>query len=155
MPAKNLILILYFCFLNVNAQSKADQVLGNWLATDGSVAVGVYKSNGEYKARILWFDASKGSGKPMHARLDYRNPDPKLRKRKIIGMEILHGLVYNAQHHVWERGRIYDASSGRFWDSSVHLTGDGLLKVRGFWKLSWIGKSMTFKKTNHPKFTKL
>ncbi|MBH1960771.1 MAG: DUF2147 domain-containing protein [Flavobacteriia bacterium] len=155
MLIKNLVLILYFCFLNLNAQSKADHVLGKWLATDHSVAVEVYKLKGEYKAKVIWFDESKGSGKPMHTRTDFENPDPNLRNRKILGMEVLDGLVYNAKTKEWEHGKIYDASSGRLWDSSAHITENGLLKVRGYWKFKWIGKSMTFKKTNYSTLTKL
>lgn len=154
MLAKNLILILYFCFLNFHAQSKADHVLGNWIATDNSVAVEVYKLKGEYKAKVVWFDENLGSGKPMHTRRDSQNPNPQLQKRKIIGMEILDGLVYNPKSHVWENGKIYDASSGRLWDSTAHME-NGMLKVRGFWKFKWIGKTMTFKKTDQSKFTKL
>lgn len=155
MVVRYFILFLYFCFINVSAQSKADHVLGKWLATDLSVAVEVYRQKGEYKAKVIWFDERQGSGKPMHARTDYANPDPKLRHRKIIGMQVLEGLVYNAEHHIWERGKIYDASSGRLWDSSAHLTENGLLKVRGYWKFKWMGKTMTFKKTNNAHLTQL
>ena len=91
----------------------------------------------------------------MHARTDYANPDPKLRDRKIIGMQILEGLVYNAQQHMWEHGKIYDASSGRLWDSSAHITENGLLKVRGYWNLKWIGKTINFKKINNSTLTQL
>ena len=83
------------------------------------------------------------------------NPNPALRKRKILGMEILEGLRYNAHNHSWENGKIYDATSGRYWDSSASLTKDGILKVRGFWKFKWIGKSMTFKKISNDVLTKL
>lgn len=155
MLLKNLILILCFCFLNFNAQSKADHLLGKWLATDHSVAVEVYKQKGEYKAKVIWFDESRGSGTPMHTRTDFENPDPRLRNRKILGMEVLEGLVYNAQKKEWEKGRIYDASSGRVWDSAAHIAENGLLKVRGYWKFKWMGKTMTFKKTNYAALTQL
>lgn len=155
MIGKNFLLLFCFCFLNLNAQSKADNLLGNWLATDNSVAVEVYKLKGEYRAKVLWFDDTKGSGKPMHMRFDTENPDPKMRSRKIIGMEILEGLKYNPDYQSWENGRIYDATCGKYWDSSASLTKDGILKVRGFWKFKWIGKSMSFKKINNTTFTKL
>ena len=155
MFIKNLILILYFCFLNLNAQSKSDAVLGKWLASDHSVAVEVYKQSGEYKAKVIWFDERLGSGKPMHTRTDFENPDPHLRKRKILGMQVLEGLEYNSARKTWENGKIYDASSGRFWDSAAHITDQGLLKVRGYWKFKWIGKSLTFKRTNNSILTKL
>lgn len=155
MLIKNLTLILYFCFLNLSAQSKSDALLGKWLATDQSVAVEVYKQSGEYKAKVIWFDESLGSGKPMHTRTDFENPDPHLRKRKILGMQVLEGLEYNSAKNTWENGEIYDASSGRFWDSAAHITDQGLLKVRGYWKFKWIGKSLTFKRTNHAMLSKL
>ena len=155
MFSKIFLLYSLFSFSVFSAQSRGDHLLGNWLATDHSVAVGIYKSGSEYRARILWFDADLGSGKPLHARVDHRNPRAELRKRKIIGMEILEGLVYNAKNQIWEGGKIYDASSGKFWDSTAHLTADGLLKVRGFWKFTWMGKSLTFKRTNLTNFTKL
>ena len=105
MLIKNLTLILYFCFLNLGAQSKSDALLGKWLATDQSVAVEVYKQSGEYKAKVIWFDESLGSGKPMHTRTDFENPDPKLRSRKILGMEVLEGLVYNPKKRSGNMGK--------------------------------------------------
>ena len=155
MLIKNLILILYFCFFNLDAQSKSDAVLGKWLATDQSVAVEVYKQSGQYRAKVIWFDEKLGTGKPMHTRTDFENPDPHLRKRKILGMQVLEGLEYNSARKTWENGKIYDASSGRLWDSAAHITEDGLLKVRGYWKFKWIGKSLTFKRTNQAILTKL
>lgn len=155
MIAKNLILALCFFLIKVGAQAKADLVLGKWLATDHSVAVEVYKKNNEYKARVIWFDERLGSGLPMDKRFDTENPNPALRHRKILGMEILHGLHFNTKTKSWEQGKIYDATSGRFWDSSAQLTENGLMKVRGYWKYKWIGKTMTFKKTNNEILAKL
>lgn len=142
----SLLFILFFSFNY--AQSQADVVIGNWLSTDNAVAVEVYKSDGEYQAKVIWFDEKLGSGKPMNSRIDSENPNPKLRNRKIIGMEILHGLTYNQKQNTWENGRIYDATSGRTWDSSVKMNKDGTMNVRGYWKFKWIGKSMNFKKIN-------
>ncbi len=146
MLQKFLLLLISSFFLNFNAQSKPDLILGDWMATDNSVLVRVFKEGHDYNAKVLWFDKNLGSGKPIHERRDHANPDPKLRNRKIIGMEILHGLHYNAKNNSWEHGKIYDGSSGRTWDSSVTVENDGTLKVRGYWKFKWIGKTMSFKK---------
>lgn len=146
MFIKKIIFILFFAFVQVNAQANSDKILGNWLATDNSVSVKVYKVDNDYRAKILWFDDQLGSKIPMNSQLDTENPNPSLRKRKIIGMEILEGLQYNAKQNSWEKGRIYDASSGRHWDSAATIDKNGNLKVRGFWKFKWIGKSMSFKK---------
>lgn len=146
MLAKNLIFLLYFSLFTANAQSKADDILGNWMSSDNLVAVKIFKTNNQYRANVIWFDVHQGSGKPINTRVDSNNPDPNLRTRKIIGMEILEGLQYNSQQQTWENGKIYDATSGRHWDSSVSLTSEGIMKVRGYWRFKWIGKSMSFRK---------
>ncbi len=141
----SILLLLYF-FTNFNAQSKADQILGDWISTDNSVAVKIFKIDDEYEAKIIWFNEKLGNKKPMHHRYDSANPNPKLRFRKIIGMEILNGLYYSIKSNTWENGKIYDASSGRTWDSAIDMMDNGSLKVRGYWKFKWIGKTMTFKR---------
>ena len=56
MFQKILFLFLFGFFLTFNAQSKGDQILGDWIASDNSVAVKVYKTNNQYQAKVVWFD---------------------------------------------------------------------------------------------------
>lgn len=137
---------LYFTifFMSINAQNKRDDILGKWMATDKSVAVQVYREGDDFKAKVIWFDKNLGSGTPIGTRVDSHNPDARLRNRKILGMDILEGLNYNADKKRWEAGKIYDASSGRTWDTYAEIQDDGKLSVRGFWKFKWIGKSIYF-----------
>ncbi len=124
MNKSSLFFLLFLC-TTFNAQSKMDDILGNWMAVDKSVKVQVYKEGGTFKAKVIWYDVKLGSGKPMHASVDSRNPNPKLRSRKIIGMQVLDGLHFNAATKRWENGKIYDASSGRTWDSYAERRADG------------------------------
>ncbi len=126
------------------SQVKKDDILGKWMAVDKSVSVNVYREGNSYQAKILWFDKSRGSGKPIHASIDSHNPNPELRHRKVIGMEILSNLTFNPEKQRWEHGKIYDASSGRTWDANVEVKDGNHLCVRGFWKWTWIGKSLCF-----------
>ena len=146
---KPILLFLFLISFCINAQIKKDDVLGKWIATDKSVAVQVYKQGSDFKAKVIWFDERLGSGTPMNTRRDSHNPDIKLRNRKVIGMDILENLNYNAQDKRWENGKIYDASSGRTWDTFAEIKDNGELYVRGFWKFSWIGKSLYFKRINY------
>ncbi|MBF8456206.1 DUF2147 domain-containing protein [Kaistella sp. G5-32] len=155
MLKKTFIFIFYFSIFTLQAQVKADDILGNWTTVENSVSVKVYKLNNEYRAKVTWFDERLGSGKPMNLRHDTQNVDPELRKRKVIGMEILEGLTFNPETSSWENGTIYDGSSGKYWDSSVTLNKDGTLKVRGYWKVKWIGKSLIFRRVNPGTFKKL
>lgn len=137
---------LILLFLNTSAQITKDDILGRWMAVDNSVAVNVYHEGNSFKAKVVWFDERLGSGTPMDSRRDSANPDPKLRHRKVIGMDILQDLNFNTKDKRWENGKIYDASSGRTWDTFAEIKKDGLLHVRGFWKFTWIGKTLNFRR---------
>ena len=75
---------------------------------------------------------------------DKRNPDPKLRSRKILGMNVLHDMAYNASTNSWEDGVIYESKNGREWNASIYIDKNGMLKVKGYWHVKLIGKTMTF-----------
>ncbi|WP_448700362.1 DUF2147 domain-containing protein [Mucilaginibacter sp. AW1-3] len=128
------------------AQSYAvcDQICGKWMSADKNLAVQVYKDGDDFKAKIIWFNDSDDKAHPMEERVDVSNPDKALRNRKILGMNVLENLVYDTKSNSWEKGIIYDAVHGRYWDSSAYIAGDGALKVTGYWHFKFIGKTLTF-----------
>ena len=129
------------------AQNSPDAIVGKWEAVpQKNVIVEVYKDQGEYKARVVWFNDNDDKSKPMNIRQDDNNVDPSLRKRKILGLQVLNNMVYNSKNNKWENGKIYDAKSGRTWNSSAWITNNNTLQVRGFWHFEFIGQNMTFKK---------
>ena len=68
--------------------------------------VEVSKEKEQFKAKIIWFNDDPS--KPMDEWRDKHNPDPALRNRKILGLEILRGLRYDWNSHTWEGGKIYE-----------------------------------------------
>ena len=146
MIRKIIISICALVFINLKSQTKQDDILGIWMSQDQSVKVRVYKDGPAIKSKIIWFNEKLGSGNPMNTRVDIYNPDPYLKSRKIIGMEILEGLKFNNQKKRWDDGKIYDASSGRTWDAYAEMKAGNHLCVRGFWRWAWIGKSICFDK---------
>ncbi len=135
---------MFSAFLNVFCQNTKDEILGKWMATDKSVEVNVYKEGNAFRAKVIWFDERLGGGSPLNSRVDIYNPDINLRHRKIIGMDILEGLHFNTENQRYENGKIYDGSSGRIWDANVEIKEGSRLCVRGFWKWTWIGKTLYF-----------
>jgi len=97
---------------------------------------------GAFKAKITWY--SDTEGKPMDYWTDRRNPNPALRNRKILGMEVLRGLQYNPDNNSWENGMVYDSKHGREWNASATIDKNGQLRVRGYWHFKFIGRTMTF-----------
>jgi uncharacterized protein (DUF2147 family) len=142
---KPITLLFLFIFCSASSQISKETILGKWMATDKSVAVYVYKEGSQFRAKVLWFDERLGNGTPMNTRRDTHNPNEKLRTRKVIGMDILENLKFNQADNRWENGKIYDASSGRTWDTFAEIKKDGALYVRGYWKFTWIGKRFILK----------
>lgn len=127
-----------------NATAAADeQICGKWQTQEKNLIVQVYKEDNRFKAKIVWFNDGDHS-KEMEFWTDKNNPDPALRSRKILGLNVLENLVYDASSNSWEDGMIYDAKNGRHWNSSAYIDKSGLLKVKGYWHFKFIGKTMTF-----------
>jgi len=123
----------------------ADRVCGKWELDQKNLVIQVYKEGAEYKAKIVWFDDHDDTRELDHW-TDNLNPDPTLRNRKILGMNVLENLSYNPTSNTWENGMIYDAKHGRQWNSSAYIDKDGLLKVKGYWHFKFIGRTLTFKR---------
>lgn len=125
-----------------------DNICGKWMLAEKNLTVQVYREAGEFKAKIIWFDDSDDRTRPMELRKDSDNPDVKMRDKLILGSNVLTKLVYRPDSNSWENGVIYDAKHGRYWDSSAYITADGLLKVTGYWRFKFIGKTLTFTRLN-------
>lgn len=125
------------------AQPKArERICGKWENKEKTLRIQIYMVKNDFRAKIIWF--SDTEGKPMSYWKDKRNPNPALRNRTILGMEILRGLKYNDEEKTWENGMVYDSKHGKEWNASAYIDKKGLLRVRGYWHFKFIGKTMTF-----------
>ena len=104
----------------------AQDVIGKWKLEDGTAIVEVYKSGDVYNGKIVWLsEPTEEDGTPAK---DTNNPDPKLRSREILGLNMLHGLKKDGSKY--SGGKIYDPSNGKTYNCSMQVSGD-VLKVRG------------------------
>jgi uncharacterized protein (DUF2147 family) len=72
--------------------------------------------------------------------VDDKNPDAKLRSRKLIGLNMLSGLKKTGDEY--SGGSIYDPGNGKTYNCSMKVEGD-VLKVRGSLdKRGLIGRTM-------------
>jgi len=131
---------------SVNAQSKADKILGYYLTYDDETGaeksqVQIYKeSNGKYYGKIVWLKEPLKNGKP---KVDDKNPDAKLQNRAIIGLEMLKGFKYNESDNEWNDGSIYNPSSGKTYNCYIIFESPTKVKIRGFIGASWMGLGKT------------
>ncbi|MEO5910552.1 MAG: DUF2147 domain-containing protein [Pelobium sp.] len=151
--SKNQLIIFFFITMPflanaVQPNAEDDKIIGKWMSTEKNVMVDVYKVGDEFKAKVIWFDDTDDPSRPMKSRLDSNNPKHELKKRKILGMDVLKGLKYNSDKNRWENGVIYDANSGRHWSSIVYFNDEGQLEVKGYWKFEFICETVKFDKAN-------
>ena len=108
------------------AAAFAQDVIGKWKLEDGTAIVEVYKSGDVYNGKIVWLSKpTEADGTPAK---DNNNPDPKLRSREILGLNMLHGLKKEGSKYAG--GKIYDPGNGKTYNCSMQVSGD-VLKVRG------------------------
>jgi len=119
-----------------------ERICGKWESTEKNLIINISMTGNQYKAIITWF--SKIDGKPMEYWKDSHNPNPALRNRKILGLNIVRNLSYHPDTNSWEDGMIYDSKHGKEWNASVSIDNKGFLKVKGYWHLKLIGKTMSF-----------
>jgi uncharacterized protein (DUF2147 family) len=117
----------------------AQDVIGKWKLDDGTAIVEVYKSGDAYNGKIVWLEEpTDADGTPAK---DNNNPDPALRTRELIGLNMLSGLKKTADNE-YSGGKIYDPGNGKTYNCSMKVEGN-VLKVRGSLdKRGLIGRTM-------------
>jgi uncharacterized protein (DUF2147 family) len=132
------ILISMIFMLAPLAAALAQDVVGKWKLADGTAIVEVYQEGSVFNGKVVWLQhPTEADGTPA---LDGKNPDPKLRKRQILGLNMLSGLVKKGGEY--SGGTIYDPGNGKTYNCSMKVEGD-LLKVRGSLdKKGLIGRTM-------------
>ncbi|MFD0792898.1 DUF2147 domain-containing protein [Mucilaginibacter litoreus] len=126
--------------------TRANRICGKWQSTEKNLVVEVYPYKNTFKAKIVWFSGGVTPDKPMESITDKKNPDPALRNRKVLGLDVVENLKYSPRSNSWEGGKIYEVQSGKYWNAAAALDNSGDLKVKGYWKLKLFGKTMNFKR---------
>ncbi len=106
-------------------------VQGVWLIQDKSAKIRIAPCGQKLCGTVIWLrdKVDKSTGQPP---VDTRNPDPKLRSRPILGLQLLRDFT-PAGDGKWTGGEIYDPNFGRTVTSKskMTLTPKGELKVEG------------------------
>ena len=133
-----LLLVLSFAFA-----SEEDDVLGKWITPEKDCKIEIFKCSDNYCGKIVWLrepdyppdDKGGMAGSPV---VDRENPDPDLRARPLVGLQLLKGLTY-AGKSTWEKGAIYNPDNGKTYRCKMILSSPGRLEVRGFIGIYWAG----------------
>ncbi|UPK68751.1 DUF2147 domain-containing protein [Chitinophaga filiformis] len=141
---KKLTLLLFTLLIatgSIFAQSAGDKILGTWLNEEKDGKIEIYKSGSKYFGKLVW-------GKNMYepdgsSRTDIKNPDPKLRSRKLQDLVLLTNFTYDDGE--WEGGKIYDPKSGKTYSCVMKFKGN-ILQIKGYIGITLLGRTTTWTK---------
>ena len=119
---KKLILVftLLLAGISIYSQNKVDKITGIWLNHLGNVKVEIFKRDGKFFGKIVWVKVP--NDKDINLAKDKNNPEPSLRTRNIMGLEIITDLVY--ENGSWIDGKIYSPKKGQSVDCKLDISDD-------------------------------
>lgn len=124
-------------------ESQQTAVIGFWATQDSILEVA--RAGDTLSMRVVamenpTYTEGEPHGPPGAVRVDVNNPEPSLRDRPIMGLELLSDYEFSKKR--W-RGKIYDPQSGNIYSSTMWVE-DGELQMRGYIGVALLGRTQTF-----------
>ncbi|MCF8277509.1 MAG: DUF2147 domain-containing protein [Flavobacteriales bacterium] len=125
------LVLLHACSFGLLAQNP-DAILGKWMDEEHETIIEIYKKNSMFYGRIVWLKDSLDPTFGGKLR-DVLNDDVKLRSRKVLGIDMLEGFVWDGVD-AWRKGRIYYYQTGNDYNGKIYME-DGELKLKGYYSI--------------------
>jgi uncharacterized protein (DUF2147 family) len=133
--------------------SRQDAIVGSWNTQEHDAVIEIFRCGEKYCGRIKWikepnYTAEDHNGKEGQPKVDVNNPDPKLRDRPLVGIEMMYDFTY-AGRNIWKGGRIYNPDNGRTYNGIITLVSSNTLHLRGFFLVSLLGRTTEWTRAAH------
>jgi len=119
-------------------------ILGMWKTAGGDSQLEFFRCGDKICAKIVWLKVpnyiDRKDGPVGTTKVDRKNPVPALRKRPILGLQVMKGLTATG-HNRWEKGICYDPETGKSYKCKMQLAGPNRLNLRGYIGISLIGRN--------------
>lgn len=131
---KKLVFLLLLATLSSSyshAQNKADDIIGYYFLVDpfsGEESQAyIYKNaSGKYDGKVVWVG--------------------NVKKKSFLNYVFLENLVFNPDKQEWENGIIKYAGKSGVYKTYMSFVSKNKIKVRGYWGVSWLGKTLYWTK---------
>lgn len=126
--------ILLFMSFNNN---KSDKIIGIYWAPDKDVRISMYKKDGKFFGKSVF--SKTPSLKDVH------NPDPALRNRVVLGMDVFYDFVYDEENNEYINGKIYNPQDGNIYSAKMWMDGETMM-LKGYIGLPVFGITKAFER---------
>jgi len=120
------------------------EILGPWKTAGDSSELEIFRCGEKLCGKVVWLKnpnyVNSKDGPVGTPKVDRKNPDPALRNRPIIGLQVIDGLAVAGENR-WENGACYDPESGNSYKCKIRLASPDRLEVRGFIGFSLFGRT--------------
>ncbi|HAQ21309.1 MAG TPA: DUF2147 domain-containing protein [Prolixibacteraceae bacterium] len=123
---------------------EAQNIAGIWWNDKKTSKIEIKEENGKFSGTVIYINPEKYvNGEPEK---DFNNPDPKLKTRSRLGLQILSGLKFHVSDNEWQGGRIYDPDNGKTYNCYAWFGQDpNVLYLKGYVVgIKWLGRSTTW-----------
>ncbi|SNB47438.1 DUF2147 domain-containing protein [Geobacter sp. DSM 9736] len=121
-----------------------DDILGYWTTEKGDVKLEFFRCGKKICGKIVGLDEpvylDSKDGPVGETKTDRKNPDPALRKRPILGLQVMKGVAATGRS-TWGGGACYDPQSGKNYKCKMKLVSPDKLEMRGFIGMSLFGRN--------------
>lgn len=153
--SKRMALAALLLALSALPAAAQESVMGTWLSASGVAKVRLEPCLDPSRGPVCGFvvglvDPKGPDGKvvPPDQAVDYRNPDPRLRGRKVVGMPLLWGFKKTSDPNSFEDGQIYNGENGKTYNANISLQPDGKLRLRGYVGTPMFGETQIWTRIN-------
>jgi uncharacterized protein (DUF2147 family) len=119
-------------------------VLGLWKTDGGDSRLELFRCGDKICGKIVWLKVPKyidsTDGPVGKTKSDRKNPNPALRNRPILGLQVMNGFTAKGGNR-WESGTCYNPETGKSYKCKMQLVSTDRLKMRGYIGISLIGRN--------------
>ncbi len=133
-------LIVFNGFIVFDSFSQERNIIGTWLTEDKEAHVQLFEKEGKYCGKIVWLlEPLDSNGNPLK---DIENSNTRLRKRSIMGLQLIWEFSYDEKNEIYIDGKVYDPDNGKTYTGKIWLEGKDELRMRGY--VGWLYSTETW-----------
>lgn len=150
-----LVLAALLGMLASTASAQQPSVMGTWLTASGVAQVRIGPCADPASGPLCGFivglinpKGPDGAAVAPDMATDYRNADPALRSRKVLGIPLIWGFRKTSDPNMFEEGHIYNGENGKTYNANITLQPDGKLRLRGYVGSPMFGETQVWTRVN-------